>query len=57
MDTLIAWTLGIAILAAWATHVVTCLAAAAWGALIAGALIFPIAIIHGVMIWLGYPYV
>ena len=40
-------------LAAWLTHVVTCLAAGAWGYLIAGAILFPIAIIHGVMIWFG----
>lgn len=40
-------------LAAWLTHVVTCLAAGLWGFLIAGAIIFPIAIIHGVMIWFG----
>ena len=57
MDTLIAWTLGLFVIAAWVTHIITCLAAAAWTALIAGALFFPIAIIHGVMIWFGYPYV
>jgi hypothetical protein len=51
------WVLGIIVFAAWITHVVTCLSAAAWGALIAGALLFPIAIIHGVMIWLGYSFV
>ena len=39
--------------AAWLTHVVTCLATAAWGFLIAGAIVFPIAIIHGFMIWFG----
>lgn len=38
-------------IAAWLTHVVTCLATAAWGFLIAGAIVFPIAIIHGFMIW------
>jgi len=36
---------------AWLTHVITCLATAAWGFLIAGAIVFPIAIIHGFMIW------
>ena len=39
--------------AAWLTHVVTCLVEGRWGFLIAGAIMFPIAIIHGVMIWFG----
>ena len=56
MDTT-SWLLAMFVIAAWLTHVVTCLAATAWGALIAGALLFPVAIIHGVMIWLGYGYV
>jgi hypothetical protein len=51
------WALAIVVFAAWITHVITCIAAAAWGALIAGALLFPVAIIHGVMIWFGYGYV
>ena len=38
---------------AWLTHVVTCFIAGAWGFLIAGALFFPIAIVHGVGLWLG----
>jgi hypothetical protein len=47
------YIIGIAAVAAWLTHVVTCLAAGAWGYLIAGALIVPIAVIHGIMIWFG----
>jgi hypothetical protein len=39
--------------AAWLTHVVVCLASASWGFLVAGAIFFPIAIIHGVGIWFG----
>lgn len=39
--------------AAWITHVVVCLKAASWGFLIAGAIFFPIAIIHGTGIWFG----
>lgn len=39
--------------AAWLTHVVVCLTTASWGFLIAGALMFPVAIIHGVLIWVG----
>lgn len=41
------------IIGAWLTNVVTCLAAASWGFLIAGALFFPIGIIHGIGIWFG----
>lgn len=43
----------IAMLAAWVTHVVTCLIDGSYGFLIAGAILFPIAIVHGVMIWFG----
>ena len=39
------------IIAAWVTHVVSCFIAATWGFLIAGALMFPIAIVHGIYIW------
>jgi len=39
--------------AAWLTHIIFCLGTSAWGFLIAGAIMFPIAIIHGIMIWLG----
>jgi len=45
--------IGIAAIAAWLTHVITCLGVGAWGYLVAGAIFFPVAIIHGVMIWLG----
>ncbi len=40
--------------AAWLTHIFTCLANGEWGFLIAGALAFPIAIIHGIGIWFGF---
>ena len=39
--------------AAWLTHVVICLKAGAWGFLIAGAIFFPIAVIHGAGHWFG----
>jgi hypothetical protein len=45
--------LGIWLFAAWVTHIVVCLKTAAWGFLIAGALVFPIAWIHGTGIWFG----
>jgi uncharacterized membrane protein len=40
-------------LAAWGTHIIFCLENGRWGFLIAGALAFPVAIVHGVMIWCG----
>jgi hypothetical protein len=46
--------IGITAFVAWLTHVVTCLAAAKWGFLIAGAIFFPIGIIHGIGIWFGF---
>ena len=42
------WTLG-----AWFTHVIVCLGTGSWGFLIAGALVFPIAVIHGTGCWFG----
>ena len=42
------------LVAAWLTHIVVCLKTASWGFLIAGALMFPIAWIHGTGIWLGW---
>jgi hypothetical protein len=42
---------GVWILAAWLTHVITCFAAGTWGFLIAGAIMFPIAWAHGTWIW------
>ncbi len=53
MESLFAWAIGLSLFGAWITHVVTCLAAGMWGFLIAGALVFPVAIVHGVGIWLG----
>lgn len=41
------------IAAAWITHIVVCLQTAAWGFLIAGAIVFPIAWIHGTGVWFG----
>ena len=45
---------GIACVAAWITHIVVCLGAGKWGFLIAGALFFPIAIIHVFGVWFGF---
>lgn len=40
------------VFSAWVTHVVVCLKTASWGFLIAGAIMVPIAVIHGTIIWL-----
>ncbi|MES9824733.1 MAG: hypothetical protein ABW127_09925 [Candidatus Thiodiazotropha endolucinida] len=45
---LLAW-----IPASWLTHVIACLLDEKWGFLIAGAIMFPIAVIHGTGIWFG----
>ncbi len=41
------------VVASWLTHVVVCLKTASWGFLIAGAILFPIGVIHGTGIWFG----
>jgi len=43
----------LALFAAWLTHVMTCFSDDRWTFLIAGALFFPVAIVHGVGIWFG----
>lgn len=40
-------------LASWVTHIVVCIKAGAWGFLIAGAIVIPIAWVHGTGVWLG----
>jgi hypothetical protein len=42
------------IFAAWLTHIVVCLKTAAWGFLVAGAILFPVAWIHGTGVWFGW---
>jgi len=40
--------------AAWATHIYVCFKASEWGFLLAGALAFPVGVVHGVGIWFGF---
>lgn len=47
------WGTIVALIAAWITHIVVCLKAGSWGFLIAGALLPPIGMIHGIGIWFG----
>jgi hypothetical protein len=42
-----------ACIAAWFTHLYTCFTDERWGFLIAGAIFFPVAIVHGIGIWFG----
>ena len=37
--------------AAWLTHIFTCFAHGLWGFLVAGAILFPIGILHGIYLW------
>ena len=39
--------------AAWITHLVVCFTDEKWGFLIAGAIFFPVAIVHGTGTWFG----
>ena len=41
----------VALIVAWFTHIFFCFATAAWGFLVAGAIMFPIGIIHGAWLW------
>lgn len=38
-------------IAGWFTHLITCFSEGLWGFLIAGAVFFPIGIIHGIYLW------
>lgn len=53
-SSLIGLALGVVSVLAWLTHVITSLGEGWWGFLIAGALFFPIGIIHGIGLWLGF---
>ncbi len=46
-------TVAVGAFAAWVQHIVTCLSDGAWGFLIAGAIMPPIGVLHGVGIWFG----
>jgi predicted neutral ceramidase superfamily lipid hydrolase len=38
---------------AWLTHVITCIQTEKWLLLLAGAIMFPIGILHGFGLWIG----
>ena len=43
------WTIG-----SWFTHVIVCIQTSSWLFLLAGALFFPIGMVHGTGVWLGF---
>ena len=43
-------------ISAWLTHIVSCLMAGAYVLLLAGALVPPVGVIHGIGIWFGIPW-
>jgi hypothetical protein len=45
--------LGLAMIGAWLTHIVATIKAGAYVLLLAGALVPPVGVIHGVMVWFG----
>lgn len=44
---------GLALIAAWLTHIIVSIQTASWVLLLAGAILFPIGIVHGIGIWFG----
>ena len=40
-------------IASWLTHVIVCITAKSWLFLIAGAIMFPVAVVHGTGVWFG----
>jgi len=53
MDNLIFTVIGVASVIGWFTHIITCIGDQAWGLLIAGAIFFPVGIVHGIGVWFG----
>jgi hypothetical protein len=50
---IIIFLLWIIAFAGWITHIIMCLSGGLWGFLIAGALFFPIGVVHGIGHWFG----
>lgn len=46
--------LGLVSFATWLTHVIVCIETSRWGLLIAGALFFPVGMVHGLGVWFGF---
>ena len=50
---LLVLSVGAVPVAAWLTHVIVCIKSASWLFLLAGAIFFPIGIVHGIGVWFG----
>ncbi|WPE19867.1 hypothetical protein [Shinella zoogloeoides] len=44
---------GLALVAAWVTHVIVCIKASAWVLLAFGCIVAPVGIVHGAGVWFG----
>jgi hypothetical protein len=53
MAALVFW---VAVLAGWLTHIVVAIQAKAWVFMIVGALLSPVAVVHGWSVWLGFDW-
>jgi len=51
MSSFWSWVIGLTCFFAWLNHIFTSFADGLWGFLIAGALFFPIGILHGWYLW------
>jgi len=54
VGTLVGFVIMLAVLVAWVTHLIVSVIAQAWLFMIVGALVAPVAIAHGVSVWLGF---
>jgi|JI6StandDraft_1071083.scaffolds.fasta_scaffold516512_2 hypothetical protein len=54
MQGLVGIAIWLAIIAGWITHIVVAISAKAWLFMIVGALIFPVAVVHGWSVWFGF---
>ena len=54
MGNLIGLVIGIGVFAGWLNHLYACFTEQMWGFLIAGAIFFPIGVVHGWGLWLGF---
>ncbi len=52
MGNLFGLLLGVVLVMAWLNHIFTCFAQELWGFLIAGAIFFPVGVLHGMWLWL-----
>lgn len=51
MDGFVGIAIGFTLFMAWLNHIFTCFADGLWGFLIAGAIMFPVGILHGIWLW------